>query len=186
MANIFVISDTHFGHANIIAHCARPFADVDEMDELMVSRWNDTVKPSDHVYHLGDVAMKRALLPIVKRLNGHKRLVFGNHDIFDAKDYLAAGFQKLCGMRVLDGVILTHVPIHPNSMGRFVGNVHGHVHNNQALAHPYVNVSVEVIDYTPVALERITIGLRNRAERPQAVNAVDPHDGVTPHVNARP
>lgn len=180
MANIFVISDTHFSHENIIRYCGRPFSCAEEMDEAMVDRWNATVRPQDHVYHLGDVAMKRAQLGIVKRLSGHKRLVFGNHDIYDAKDYLAVGFQKLCGMRVLDGMILTHVPIHPGSMGRFTGNVHGHVHNNHALAHPYLNVSVEVIDYRPVALEDINVRLRNRSEQPASrFFAVDPQDGIT-------
>lgn len=164
MANIFVISDTHFGHANIIEYCGRPFRTADEMDATMEANWNAVVKPQDHVYHLGDVAMNRRSLEIVKRLHGHKRLVFGNHDIFDWKDYIAAGFQKLMGMRVLDGVLLTHVPIHPQSLGRFIGNVHGHVHNNDTLSHPYVNVSVEVIAYRPMPLEEITVGLRNRRE----------------------
>lgn len=160
---VFVVSDTHFGHENIIGYCQRPFASVEEMDEAMVSRWNAVVRPQDHVYHLGDVAMKKPNLAIVKRLNGHKRLVFGNHDIFEAKHYLDAGFQKVMGMRVLDGMILTHVPIHPGSMGRFRANVHGHVHNNENLSLPYVNVSVEVIDYTPVALDVIAQRLTEAA-----------------------
>ena len=126
--NIFVTSDTHFGHANIIGYCGRPFGSVSEMDEELVSRWNSVVKAQDHVYHLGDVTMRKADLSIVRRLNGHKRLVFGNHDIFDYKDYVAAGFQKLMGMRVLSGLLLSHVPVHPGSMGRFAANVHGHIH----------------------------------------------------------
>lgn len=174
MANIFVVSDTHFGHANIIDYCGRPFASVEEMDEAMVERWNATVKPSDHVYHLGDVAMRKPNLDIVKRLNGHKRLVFGNHDIFEAKHYLAAGFEKVMGMRVLNGAILTHVPIHPGSLGRFIGNIHGHVHASMALAHPYANVCVEVTGYRPVPLELVVIGLRNRREQPVSVDAADP------------
>lgn len=172
MANIFVISDTHFGHANIIEYCGRPFSSTEEMDEAMVDRWNATVRPQDHVYHLGDVAMKRANLAIVGRLKGQKRLVFGNHDIYDAKDYLNAGFQKLCGMRVLDGMLLTHVPIHPGSIGRFVANIHGHVHNNEALLFPYVNMSVEVIDYTPVSLESIRCDLERRRGLARAADAV--------------
>lgn len=156
---IFVISDTHFSHENIIGYCGRPFADAAEMDEALVARWNTVVKPQDHVYHLGDVAMKKPALDIVKRLNGHKRLVFGNHDIYEAKHYISAGFEKVMGMRVLDGLIFTHVPIHPGSMGRFRANVHGHVHNSESLTLPYVNVSVEVINYTPIALEAITARL---------------------------
>lgn len=160
---IFLISDTHFGHENIIGYCGRPFASAAEMDEALVDRWNAVVRPSDHVYHLGDVAMKKPHLDIVKRLNGHKRLVFGNHDIFEAKHYLAAGFEKVMGMRVLDGLIFTHIPIHPGSMGRFRANVHGHVHNSESLALPYINVSVEVIDYTPVALDVVSARVREAA-----------------------
>lgn len=155
MANIFLISDTHFGHENIIGYCARPFSCAAEMDEVIVSRWNDVVRPQDHVYHLGDVAMKKTQLSIVKRLNGHKRLVFGNHDIFEAKDYLAAGFEKVCGMRVIDGCIFTHIPVHPESLGRFTANIHGHIHNAEAYPRPYLNVSVEAIDYRPVSFDAL-------------------------------
>ena len=152
--NIFVTSDTHFGHANIIEYCRRPFASSQEMDEAMVERWNAVVTPQDHIYHLGDVAMRKADLAIVKRLNGHKRLVFGNHDIFDYKDYVAAGFQKLMGMRVLANLLLTHVPVHSDSVGRFAANVHGHIHERNYPT-PYINVSVEVTNYAPVALDDI-------------------------------
>lgn len=154
MANLFVISDTHFGHENIIGYCGRPFSCAAEMDEAIVDRWNATVRPQDHVYHLGDVAMKKPHLEIVKRLNGHKRLIPGNHDIFEAEVYLRY-FEKVCGMRVLDGMLLTHIPIHAGSLGRFKANIHGHIHNADSLPLPYVNVSVEVTDYRPLALEEV-------------------------------
>ena len=161
MANIFVISDTHFGHAKIITFTGadgqriRPFDSIEAMDEHIVDRWNATVRPQDHVYHLGDVAMRKEHLATVRRLNGHKRLIPGNHDIFDVKDYLAAGFQKMCGMRVLNQWLLTHIPIHPMSMERFSGNVHGHIHELSSPAGRYVNVSAEAVNYTPVALEAL-------------------------------
>ena len=160
MANIFIISDTHFGHANILnfkrddGAPVRAFSCVEEMDQHMIDRWNSVVRPQDHVYHLGDVAMKKTSIETVGKCNGHKRLVRGNHDIFRTKDYLPF-FEEIYGIRVLDGLIFTHIPIHPESLGRFKANVHGHVH---ALPHKhygprYYNVSVEVIDYTPVSLE---------------------------------
>ena len=160
MANIFVISDTHFGHSGILTFKnmdgspVRSFASVQEMDEFMIEKWNSVVKPSDHVYHLGDVAMKRVHLPTVGRCNGHKRLVRGNHDIFRTKDYLQY-FDEIYATRVLDGMIFTHIPIHPESMGRFGVNVHGHVHGQpQGQYGPkYYNVSVEVMGYEPVSLE---------------------------------
>ncbi len=164
MANIFVISDTHFGHANMLTfktlagEFVRPgFACVEEMDEHIVDRWNSTVRVQDHVYHLGDVAMRREHLGIVKRLNGHKRLIPGNHDIFDVKDYLACGFQKVFGMRVLDNWIMTHIPIHPESLARFKGNVHGHIHERSCFPGRYINVSVEAVGYTPVSLEALRL-----------------------------
>ncbi|WP_258934193.1 hypothetical protein [Nesterenkonia pannonica] len=49
----FFTSDHHFGHANIIRYCDRPFADVAEMDEAMIDRWNETVSPDDEVWVLG-------------------------------------------------------------------------------------------------------------------------------------
>lgn len=151
-AAIYVTSDTHFGHENIIGYCGRPFANANEMDECLVAAWNSVVRPQDHVYHLGDVAMKKDALAIVKRLNGHKRLVFGNHDIFEAKHYLAAGFEKVMGIRVLDGMLMTHIPVHPGSLGRFTANVHGHVHDKSLPDVRYINVSVEVTNYKPIEL----------------------------------
>ena len=51
----FFIADTHFGHANIIKFAKRPFDDVYEMDEALVANWNETVRPADTVFVLGDV-----------------------------------------------------------------------------------------------------------------------------------
>lgn len=162
MANIWVISDTHFGHANILTFKnldgspVRPFSSVEEMDETMADRWNSIVRPQDHVYHLGDVAMRKEHLATVGRLNGHKRLVRGNHDIFKTKDYLKY-FEEIHAVRVLDRLIFSHIPIHPESMGRFAANVHGHVHGlPQGTYGPkYYNVSVERTNYSPVSLEEL-------------------------------
>lgn len=159
MANIFIISDTHFGHANILNFLRedgsplRRFDSVQEMDEHMVERWNSVVRPCDKVYHLGDVAMKKSCIETVARCNGHKRLVRGNHDIFPTKEYLKY-FDEIYGIRVLDGMIFTHIPIHPESLGRFKANVHGHIHAKPSFGPKYINVSVEALDdYTPVSLE---------------------------------
>jgi calcineurin-like phosphoesterase family protein len=161
MANIFFVSDTHFGHANILTFTRsdgspmRAFASVEEMDQHMIDRWNSVVRPQDKVYHLGDVAMRREHIPTVGRCHGHKRLVRGNHDDHDLKHYLPF-FDEVHATRVLDGMIFSHIPIHPESLGKFRANVHGHVHNNVPALHfgpRYFNVSVEVIDYTPIALE---------------------------------
>ena len=176
MANLWFVSDTHFRHANILTFkrsdgsFVRPgFVDCVDMDETMIERWNSVVKPPDHVYHLGDVSMMRPrfVRNQLNRLNGHKRLIRGNHDIYKTKEYLEF-FDEIYGMRVLDNIIFTHIPIHPASLGRFAANVHGHTHANPDLDNhsrkkedgtitqvPYINVSVEQINYTPVSLEWI-------------------------------
>ena len=80
-------SDLHFGHANIIRYCDRPFADVAAMNTGLIERWNAVVDPNDTVWVLGDVAMGHIAdsLPLIGRLHGTKHLVSGNHDrCFDA------------------------------------------------------------------------------------------------------
>jgi calcineurin-like phosphoesterase family protein len=163
MANIFLTADHHFGHSNTYAKFLvnglpmRPFSSVDEMNEFMVARWNETVKPSDKVYHLGDVAMTRADIAIVGRCHGHKRLVRGNHDIFPMK-YYTPFFEEIYGVRVLDRMILSHIPLHPESLNRWTANIHGHTHNNVPALHfgpQYLNVSVEATEYRPLAIEEV-------------------------------
>lgn len=78
----FFTSDIHFGHANIIRFCNRPFADVEEMDEAIVRHWNETVGEHDYIYILGDVSFSKAerTKALIQRLNGIKILIYGNHD----------------------------------------------------------------------------------------------------------
>lgn len=154
MSNIFLIGDTHFGHENIIKYCNRPFSSAAEMDEIMIANWNAVVRPQDHIYHLGDVAMSRERLnSIMPRLLGHKRLILGNHDNHaPIKDY-AQYFQKILVWRLFKPYILTHVPIHRDSFGKATINVHGHTHANPPYSSDYRNVCVEHTNYTPIALE---------------------------------
>lgn len=78
---IFFTSDLHLWHTNVIKYCNRPFASVEEMNEMLVKYWNDTVGPDDEVYCLGDVSMAfRPIETFSYRLNGKKYLVPGNHD----------------------------------------------------------------------------------------------------------
>lgn len=141
MKDIFLISDTHFGHANICKFFnedgspLRPWDDPSIMDEEMIERWNSVVKPNDVVYHLGDVVMNRKCLGTLKRLNGDKRLIMGNHDIFDHNDYLEH-FSRLHGCFKLEDMMLTHIPLHTDSVGRWAtANIHGHIHS-QEINHP--------------------------------------------------
>lgn len=180
--DIWVISDTHFRHKNILSFRDNAsgklvrgddFKDVDEMDEHMIERWNSVVKPGDIVYHLGDVVMGdhdwfKQNWP---RLRGSKRLLLGNHD--DGKFLGSGGFFAKVGMwRMFPefGLMLSHVPLHESSLLRLLDkngkypddcetllNVHGHIHQNQSPPGPYRNVSVEAINYTPINIEELRV-----------------------------
>lgn len=173
---IFFSSDHHFRHTNTWAlfkdpegNPLRPFTSTEEMDECMITRHNEVVKPSDHWYCLGDVSMLRPRFVArqLKALNGHKRLIRGNHDIFKTKEYLEF-FDEIYGMRYFDNIMFTHIPLHPQCLGWYAANVHGHVHTGTDLppvkkvykdgsmvVQPYINITVEHTDYRPLSLEEI-------------------------------
>jgi calcineurin-like phosphoesterase family protein len=103
----------------------------DEMDEFMIAAWNERVRPNDKVYHLGDVVINRKALKTLSRLNGDKVLIRGNHDIFAMTTSIANYFRELRAYHVMNGMILSHIPIHLESIGRFGVNIHGHTHANR-------------------------------------------------------
>lgn len=166
MKDIWVISDTHFQHQNIIKYCDRPFETYQEADERMIENWNKVVKPGDKVYHLGDVYFGNAQTAwdLLARLNGQKRLILGNHD--NGKDQvLQKIFKKIEVWRMFPefGLLLTHVPVHESTLGRGMGpsekmlNIHGHIHQNPSPSDNHQCVCVEQINYTPVHIEELRI-----------------------------
>ena len=194
MPAVFLVSDTHFGHTGVCRFTRndgvtklRPWDDPDEMDEEMIRRWNDRVRPNDKVYHLGDVVINRKALKTMARLNGDKVLIRGNHDIFRDDEYREY-FRELRAYHVMNGCILSHIPVHVESLGRFGVNIHGHLHANRVkkirgvdvktgailyskeIDPRYHCVCVELTDFAPILLEdvykRITdeggqLGFRN-------------------------
>jgi calcineurin-like phosphoesterase family protein len=133
------------------------------MRETIIQRHNSVVKPGDKVYFLGDVVISRKAkaLEVLARMNGEKILIKGNHDQCDAQAYLEY-FKDIRGSHQFDGLIMTHIPIHPESLARWGLNVHGHLHSNvvkMALSQipdpRYFNVSMERINYTPISLEEV-------------------------------
>lgn len=160
MTTTFVISDTHFGHENTCTlfkredgSPLRPFANATEMDEILVARWNNVVRPDDTVYHLGDVVINKKHLPTMNRLNGRKRLVRGNHDIVPTK-VLLEYFDEIYGVKIFDKMIFSHIPLHRESVVPRMGtNVHGHLHGFDIPDGAYYNVCVENINYTPIAID---------------------------------
>lgn len=172
--NIWLTSDTHFNHSNILrftdstsGELIRPgFSCVEEMNETMIQRWNEVVRPGDKVYHLGDVVMGQDQEGWMKRnwprLLGQKRLIVGNHD--NIKMLSSGGFfAKVALWRVFKefGLILSHIPLHSSSLLRGAGegaqmtNVHGHIHQNPSPRGPYRCVCVEQTDYRPVNIETL-------------------------------
>jgi len=135
MPAVFLVSDTHFGHAGVCKFThpddpevkLRPWDNADDMDEAMIRNWNDRVRPNDKVYHLGDVVINRKALKTLARLNGDKVLIRGNHDIFRDDEYREY-FRELRAYHVMNGLILSHIPVHEASLGRFGCNIHGHLH----------------------------------------------------------
>ena len=175
MANIFFCSDHHFYHQNILTFKRddgtplREFQDVNHMNEIIVQRHNERVRPNDKVYFLGDVTMSRNArgLEILGRMNGEKVLIKGNHDLCKPQQYLQY-FKDIRGSHQFDGMILTHIPIHPDSLARWGLNVHGHLHYqvvrlplSQIPDRRYYNVSMERINYTPVSLEEVKKHVNN-------------------------
>lgn len=182
--NIFFISDHHFGHEKPYNTFLREdgqflrheFANANEGDEAMIERHNAVVKPNDRVYFVGDVCFHKRHLEKVGRMSGRKVLIRGNHDTLELKDY-AKYFDDVRGVHQFDGVLISHIPTHPDCLGRWGFNVHGHLHWNVVPFWPltmrsidpkaqilvgagepdprYFNVSVERINYTPISLEQV-------------------------------
>lgn len=138
---IFVISDTHFGHANMIPYCGRP----ENFDEIIISNWNKTVTNDDLVIHLGDVLMgmnsQQRLPSILATLPGKKILCRGNHDAEkkwgNNMNFMEAGFDFVCDSFVYDKFAFSHCPLTPlpkqanlNWQKDVELNIHGHFHNN--------------------------------------------------------
>jgi calcineurin-like phosphoesterase family protein len=188
MPSVFLVSDTHFGHMGVCKFTRndgvtklRPYATPEEMDEDMIEKWNAKVKPTDKVYHLGDVVINRRALPTLARLNGDKVLIRGNHDIFRDDEYREY-FRELRAYHVMNGMILSHIPIHSDSLGRFGTNIHGHLHANRVMWNDpmdglaskldvrYHCVCVEQTDFAPILFEDVikrieaeggTVGFKN-------------------------
>lgn len=84
---IFFTSDLHLGHSNIIKYCNRPFKDIYDMDETIITNWNSKINKEDTVYVLGDFCFKNHQL-YLPRLNGHINLIQGDHDNYKSNRFL--------------------------------------------------------------------------------------------------
>lgn len=166
----YFIADTHFKHQNILKLSNRPFATIEEHDEALIKNWNDTVKPDDEIYILGDFTMSRKgkdANALLSRLNGKKYLIKGNHEHylndpeFDmsnyewVKDYFELRYDKI-------QFVLFHYPILEWN-GFFQKSLHlyGHVHNTRedyftnTLDARAVNVGVDMTHFKPIAITEL-------------------------------
>lgn len=143
-------SDLHFRHMRIIEF-GRPFKDVDDHDETIISRWNSMVMPDDKCLLLGDLAFNIGL-PKVGRLNGKKWLVMGNHEHKNVSEYMPY-FQDIKAYREDKDtrVLFSHIPVHESQLERWAANVHGHTHAHNLPDARYINISMDQINYAPIS-----------------------------------
>lgn len=159
---IWFIGDTHLNHRNIIKYCARPFDNIEQMNEKLISNWNKVVKRDDRVFMLGDFALcgKDKIVEFGQQLNGRKILIMGNHDGASLTTYYNAGFEMIsCFPLLWNGFILSHEPV-PECQ---YPNIHGHLHQKDVEdcedfmrgVYPYINVSADKINFTPIEFKEL-------------------------------
>ena len=181
MSNIFLCSDHHLMHSNILTFKGpdgvsplRKFNSIEEHDEHIIEQHNKVVSDKDRVYFLGDLVFSKKHIHLVGRMNGRKVLIKGNHDKLDLKDYFPY-FDDIRACHQFDGLILTHIPIHEASLGRWGTNVHGHLHINRVKKVVEENLEVDdpryycvcmeqLDDYTPISLEQMKKNIKFRLE----------------------
>jgi len=164
---IYFTSDLHLGHRNIIHHCLRPFATVDEMDKTLIENWNKRVTNADTVYIMGDLIFRASVPPeeYINQLKGKKHLILGNHDCtwLSHGDYSSL-FESISYMDVVNlpqgKCTLCHYPM-MSFEGRYL--IYGLIHNNRC--DPYwpllktmehaLNAGVEINSYCPVTFAEL-------------------------------
>lgn len=164
---VWFISDPHFDHTNIIKYCNRPFGSVEEMNEVILRNWRETVTPDDVVYFVGDMAFGRGSRNPrwwVKQLCGKIIWVKGSHDHgirptseIEGVERVALSEFVCCGGTEF---MIVHDTFNAMANGWGGWIIHGHNHDNRLhidnkFGHKNVNVSVEVIDYKPISLAEV-------------------------------
>ena len=170
MGNTFFTSDLHFGHKNIIEFCDRPWSSLEDMREGLIQRWNEVIRNQDEVYVLGDFSFLNAekTMAILRRLNGQKFLVAGNHDHGRKKWVGGRCFQWArykhekaftCADGTKQRIVMSHYPFRTwagDSRGAW--GLHGHCHSTNPIASMVgrsLDVGVDGHDWRPWALEEI-------------------------------
>ncbi|NOQ72342.1 MAG: phosphoesterase [Crocinitomix sp.] len=170
MKKIFFTSDHHFGHENIIKFSNRPFKNVEEMNEVMIERWNEKVHPRDDVYYLGDFSLEKdreKTAEILKRLNGSKFLIKGNHEgaalnhskKFEwVKDYYELKIKDPDCKNGTRRIMLFHYAMRSwRGIGRGNWHLYGHSHGNLPDLEDQLcfDIGVDNHDFYPLSYEEI-------------------------------
>lgn len=156
----YIIGDLHFYHSKIIEYCSRSFTTVEQMNQYMIAKWNETARENDTIYVLGDFGFGNLdqLSEIVKQLNGYKILILGNHDRRRSRSgnwWLRVGFDEVYKNPVeIGNYVFSH---EPQEVLDYQINYHAHIHNTPLQPHfnpeNHICVSVEMIDYKPLLIE---------------------------------
>ena len=153
MSMIYLITDTHLGHANMVKHCGRPA----NFTKLIYNNWSKKVRHDDTVIHLGDIAWTEPDLQKMMKLPGRKILIRGNHDKRRTQEYLDMGFILVADELTMDfdgmKVLFTHKPKFGHTADI---NIHGHLHSlhREDISRLYWPLSLEHMGYRPIALNQ--------------------------------
>lgn len=177
---LYFTSDSHWGHANIIKYCKRPFNTVEEMNEGLIKAWNSVVGTSDTVYHLGDFAFGKCTpeeaANIASRLNGDIHLVRGNHEeiatqyipqrFLSIQDYLEIKHEKQL-------IVMCHYAFRTWRHDlRGAWHLYGHSHGELPGYGKSLDVGVDSIGLKPWSFDQIKVYMRARpiGDHPQFKN----------------
>lgn len=186
---IYFTADLHLDHANIIRYCNRPFQDVQEMNECLIKNWNSCIQPNDQVYILGDLvfAFESRAISLVKRLNGEKFLIEGNHDskILRSREFRNQfnGIYPIYELEVQDSdayrskqkITLLHYAMRVwNKSHRGAWHLYGHSHGTlpddpNSLS---FDVGVDANQYFPISYQQVKARMKQKTWTP-----IDKHSG---------
>lgn len=176
MSNMFFTSDSHFFHTNIIKFCGRPFSSTEEMNEQMIQRWNSVVRNTDEIYHLGDFSFgdDKKTASVIRRLNGNKHLILGNHDYKRMKkEELKGMFNWVKHYHELKGpnkvkIVLSHYAFEVWNKSHYGSwNLHGHSHGTLKFKNiKRLDVGVDTNNFYPYHVEEIAKIMEKRNYEP--------------------
>ena len=153
----YFTSDQHLFHSRIIKYCDRPFNSVEHMNNSILKRWNETIAPEDTVYVVGDFALgsKTKAGDWLKKANGKKILIIGNHDQHP-RAMKAMGFDEVhyhLEVKTDSGErwLLSHFPLPLDLVKSYDRLIHGHHHSGPRSTGKRVNVCVDLWDFMPVS-----------------------------------